>query len=58
MEYKVVFGIGEFHFDAVIKLNKEVESLIKEGWKPLGGVSVVYNDVTENYTYSQAMIKE
>ena len=58
MEYKVVYGIGHLQYDAAIKLNKEVETLINEGWKPLGGVSVVYNDATENYTYSQAMIRE
>lgn len=51
MEYKVV---GEKRKEY---LNLVVNKMIKEGWKPLGGVSIANNNEISFY-FIQAMIKE
>jgi hypothetical protein len=51
MEYKVVsrdFIVGDFE--------RDVNILIKQGWKPLGGISVVILS-SGNIRYIQAMVK-
>lgn len=59
MEYKVVYG----HWNGLKGFESEVNRLIKEGWKPQGGIAVVSykelyerNDIKDHFF--QAMIKE
>jgi hypothetical protein len=50
MEYCIVKD------DAAVKFTDEVNRLMKEGWKPQGGVAVIWD---ETYTYHyQAMIRD
>ena len=46
MEYKVIYVLR-----TISKFEAEVNQAIKEGWKPIGGVSI-----TEHY-FAQAMIR-
>ncbi len=59
MEYKIVVSKDTYRYAALAKLEQEVNSLIKTGWKPLGGVSIVkpYETLTDHEVF-QAMIKE
>jgi hypothetical protein len=42
--------------DAAVKFTDEVNRLMKEGWRPQGGMSVIWD---ETYTYYyQAMIRD
>ena len=50
MEYQIIEECG------IIELEHEVNKLIKKGWKPQGGVSVI--KVGYEYYYTQAIIKE
>lgn len=64
MEYKIVYS------SSPSGLSEKVNNLIKEGWKPVGGHSVVEHhrqnrfrgtelvDTTIESEYSQTMIKE
>ncbi len=61
MEYKIVFETDERKFE------KEVNSLIKSGWEPLGGASVsesieekagVFGGDEVSMSFVQAMIKK
>lgn len=61
MEYKIVFETEVKEFE------KEVNSLIKEGWEPLGGASVsesmeenkgILGGNDFNMSFVQAMIKK
>lgn len=53
MEYTVV---KEHNHEELIR---KVADLIKQGWKPLGGVAVsTVAPVLGNYIYCQAMLKE
>ena len=60
MEYQVVISSEKTAFEASNKLEKEVNSLIKRGYKPLGGVSVSRSDTDymQMIVMSQAMIKK
>ena len=40
MEYKIVFGTGWTPDSAVRDLEKIVNSFIKEGWEPIGGMVI------------------
>ena len=55
MDYKIVQATILFNdvVKAMAKLEKQVNELIKDGWKPLGGISSVIGG-----TLIQAMIKE
>jgi len=53
MEYTVVV---EFNRDELVK---KVADLIKQGWKPLGGIAVsTVAPIVGNYLFCQALIKE
>jgi hypothetical protein len=64
MEYKIVYAVAPSY------LNNEVNNLIKEGWKPIGGHQVVvkhiqnrfsgnqHKDTINELEYTQTMIKE
>lgn len=57
MEYKIAHGTS------ILLLTNSVQSLIKEGWKPQGGISVTLlneKDTQEEnkYVFAQAMIKD
>jgi hypothetical protein len=53
MEYTVV---AEHNRDELVK---KVTDLIKQGWKPLGGISVsTVAPMIGNYIFCQALIKE
>ena len=59
MEYKVVYG----QVNGLKGVENEVNRLIKEGWKPQGGIAVVsYKELYERNVikdhFFQAMIKE
>lgn len=51
MEYKILFKIMETH----LQFAEVVNAAIKEGWEPLGGVSIVMG--TTQHTFYQAMIR-
>ena len=55
MDYKIVQATILFNdvVKAMAKLEKQVNELIKDGWKPLGGISFVIGG-----TLIQAMIKK
>ena len=52
--YLVVYDEAMFYDYALARLQKKVEQLYKEGWKPQGGVCVLHDD---NWKACQAMIK-
>jgi hypothetical protein len=53
MEYTVV---EEHNREAIIK---KVAEMIKQGWKPLGGIAVsTVAPIVGNYIFCQAMVKE
>ena len=53
MEYTVV---AEHNCDELVK---KVADLIKQGWKPIGGIAVsVVAPIIGNYIFCQALIKE
>lgn len=54
MEYKIVTVCESPLQKALEKLEKEVNKLCKEGWKPQGGVSVTVHIA---FTVCQAMVK-
>ena len=58
MDYTVVFNTGwQSNTSSVLKeLAHEVRRLSREGWKPQGGISVVFTST--NINVYQAMIKE
>ena len=53
MQYKVVFAEN-----TGTELAKKVQTQIKMGWKPIGGVAVVADQGTGVLRFYQAMIKE
>lgn len=54
--YLVVYEDDILYWVAVRNLQKQVEQLCKEGWKPQGGVCVLYES-KRNWVAFQAMIK-
>jgi hypothetical protein len=52
VEYKLVEAK-----DDALKLQKEVNKHIEEGWEPLGGVSVCGGGMVEHWWFYQAMVK-
>lgn len=44
--------------EAVTALEVLVNEKLQEGWTPQGGVSVTYDSFMENYSASQAIVKE
>ena len=57
MKYKVVCGTAGIANGAAKELEKEVEKLIKEGYKPFGSLAMCENE-TGWVSICQAMIKE
>jgi len=56
MQYTIVSAESNYPRDAIKKVEKEVERLCNDGWKPQGGVSV--SVTISSYTYAQALVKE
>ena len=59
MQYKIVSVEDEYSSFVFEKLERKVNNLIVQGWKPIGGVSVIkpYESLYK-LSLSQAMIKE
>ena len=55
MKYITVLVSGDDYDEVFSKLEEKVNARIKEGYKPLGGVSIA---TTDFMWVSQAMIKE
>ena len=61
MSYKIVRAFSSNLGNAEDKLTEEVNKLIKDGWKPQGGIAIYEFHDTATITtiiVSQAMIKE
>ena len=58
MQYKVVSASSMEITNAQRELEDQVSQLIKDGWKPLGGVSLSVTPVAYITIFTQAMIKE
>ena len=43
--------------DSVDTLQRQVNQLIQEGWRPVGGVAVVQSQSSDKWWYYQAMIR-
>ena len=59
MQYKIV-SVEEEHSSFIFEhLERKVNTLIAQGWKPLGGISIIkpYENLYK-ISVSQAMIKE
>lgn len=52
MEYDVVGA------DSNVELAKSVMELIAEGWRPLSGVSVVYNQSEKKLWFWQSVVRK
>lgn len=50
MEYKVIEG---WH---LVSFENEVNSLLKQNWELLGGISTAYDRINHRYFYTQAMV--
>lgn len=58
MEYKIV-TVADISIDrAINELEEKVNNLIKTGWKPIGGISIIAAPYGTYHKASQAMIKE
>lgn len=57
MNYKIVNGWGTTLIKAEKSLEYRVEKLLKDGWKPQGGIAIS-QCYAKFVTVSQAMIKE
>ena len=59
MEYKVVTAEQQYLWDAEARLKKEVNSLLKDGWRLQGGVSVAVKVIgySSYYTLVQALVR-
>lgn len=60
MEYKVISErLASNMKDKVLKqFQANVSNHLKKGWKPLGGVSVIFDQKQDIINYYQAVIKE
>ena len=56
MRYKVIYAYGNCMSSAVNELQKKVEQLCREGWKPQGGITIAAASCTMCYA-CQAMVK-
>lgn len=57
MEYKVL-SVDSFCAEDVINiLTQKVNSLCADGWKPQGGIAMIYQEGSESYEACQAMVK-
>ena len=57
MEYKIVYSSKWMSYDVAAKeLEENVQSLIKEGWEPKGGIAIT-RDKYDRFLLSQAMVK-
>ncbi|MBQ7892016.1 MAG: DUF1737 domain-containing protein [Erysipelotrichaceae bacterium] len=56
MEYKVVATSNKLELFARKELENEVKKLIKDGYKPQGGISFTKQE--DKFYFIQAMIKE
>ena len=51
IRYEIVYGNSEQAFI------EQINRMIKEGWQPIGGVSVNFQARTEQPVYHQAMVE-
>ncbi|MBG0788806.1 MAG: DUF1737 domain-containing protein [Anaerolineaceae bacterium] len=59
MKYKIVSALSNNYTKPMIELASKVNESIEEGWKPIGGVSVIYTPDEPNiYKAAQTLIKE
>ena len=60
MDYQVIIVDGEDCPTLKENLEKKVRKEIKNGWKPLGGISISQEDTGRDFwmVLAQAMIKE
>lgn len=64
MEYKIVSAYvvnmldNNSVQDVAKKLEKLIHDAIKDGWKPIGGVTISHGESTRQMSMAQAMIKE
>lgn len=57
MEYKIVVAVEKLPGYATSALEKMVQEKVRQGWKPVGGVSLMHVPSTGYYFASQAIIK-
>lgn len=57
MDYKIIYSSQDYPTTALSKLAENVNIHIKNGWKPIGGVSITYGKPSQ-FDACQAMIKE
>ena len=58
-DYKIVSKTEKlFAYLALNELESAVKNLVAEGWEPVGSVSLVFDQISNTYTASQAMIKK
>ena len=58
MKYDIMSALGGTYANAQLRLLDQVTAKIEEGWKPIGGVALAFDPVTNNCYASQAIIKE
>ena len=56
MQYEVVYAQGDNMGSTVSELEKEVERLCRNGWKPQGGITITTSPFKMCYA-CQAMVK-
>ncbi len=55
MDYKVVWTLDKSFSEAIKSITRETKDLCSHGWKPQGGISVIFD---KNYYYvCQAIVK-
>ena len=58
-DYKIVSKTEKlFDYLALNELESAVKNLVAKGWEPVGSVSLVFDQISNTYTASQAMIKK
>ena len=60
MEYKVIYSKDRQFNTCLENIEHQVNELLREGWKPIGGVSILNTECgyPHMYVISQAVIKE
>ena len=58
-DYKIVSKTEKlFAYLALNELENAVKKLVAEDWEPVGSISLVFDQISNTYTASQAMIKK
>lgn len=53
MEYDIVLN-----HESAYALQRDVNTYIKTGWEPIGGVSVIHDYINGAYIYHQAIVRK